>query len=84
MRVQFTPIVTGEYSPHGYEALVNGQLYYSAGNHCQDSAVSVSPSDPCALSLREIRRCCIKACLEIAEERHAIFGGVMRAKEEAA
>jgi hypothetical protein len=35
MRVQFTPIVTGEYSPHGYEALVNGQLYYSAGNHCQ-------------------------------------------------
>jgi len=28
---------------------------------------------------RRIRRCCILTCLEVAQERHAVFGGVERA-----
>lgn len=75
-------IVTGEYSRHGYTVLLchrgSVRAVYSAGNHPRDSQASGADR----LSLRQIRAHSIKTCREIAAERHAEYGGVIRVPEE--
>lgn len=75
-------IVTGEYSRHGYTALLchhgNVRTVYQAGNNPRDSQAA----GPDRLNLRQIRQYCVKTCREIAAERHAGYGGVTRVPEE--
>ena len=75
-------VITGEYSRYGYTVVLSSpageRVVYSAGNHPRDSQAIGSDR----LSLRQIRAYCIKTCREIAAERHAQYGDVMRVPEE--
>jgi len=75
-------LVSGEYSRSGYTVLLchrgSVRAVYSAGTYPRDSQAAGTDR----LSLRQIRAYCITTCREIAAERHAQYGGVMRVPEE--
>ena len=76
-------IVSGEYNRHGYTVLLGTasgtSAMYSAGNNPQDSQQHMAAG----MKLRQLRAFCVKTCREIATERQADYGGVIRIPEEA-
>lgn len=73
-------MIVGYYNEHGYRVVgirrKETRELYTAGNHRQDSQVTVSPTDPDALPLRQIKKFCAKTAREIAGERNAKSIGV--------
>lgn len=72
--------IVGYYNEHGYRVVgirrKEIRELYTAGNHRQDSQVTVSPGAPDALPLRQIKKSCARTACEIAGERDAKFIGV--------
>ena len=72
--------IVGYYNEHGYRVVgihrKETRELYTAGNHRQDSQVTVSPADLDALPLRQIKKFCANSARDIAAERNAKFIGV--------
>jgi hypothetical protein len=68
-----TKKVYGEYDKFGYRIYLNDEQVYGAGNSPYDSTVIIPVEDENsdALSLKSIRKYCIKTGKEIAQEHNA-------------
>jgi hypothetical protein len=74
-------VVCGEYNKLGYCVLEGNDEIYSAGNAQGDSYFIVPPTPGRCVSLKELRKFCVRTCKEMAEERGAKFCGVQRVPE---
>ena len=77
-------VTSGEYNRNGYTVrTIRGTAIvheYSAGNHKLDS--QQPGNSPFSHTLRAMRGFCIRTARDIAEEKHAKFGGVERIADE--
>lgn len=75
-------IVCGEYNPFGYTVIdgKTGEVLFSAGNHKSRKRRTVDPSNSNAVIVSLLRRYCAKKTREVANQRHANYGGVRRAE----
>ena len=69
-------ILYGGYNLTGYRIYKdNNENYYSSGNNPWDSTQSLPPGDKDALSLKQIRKFCIKTGKEICQENGWLWKG---------